>query len=260
MNFISSPSVHVLCAPQFFDHPEYLLPPGGTPSERVIAHAGKGCYDSYGTDGRSIAEHIAGIIQSRHGSVLEHANISVFIAGISRGLSHELVRHRAGCAYSQRSTRYTREDDGSWVLEPGYAELQALSDAKEATIESAALLNRFKHHCDVSIEVYSSSVEDWMERGTHLKGTARRKWARGKARQLLPHALETRLTMTANLRAWRFILEERSTEGAEPEIRRLAMHLMNAIEPFAPLVFEDMLANQQVHEGMPIFIPGVPKV
>lgn len=259
MKWITEPHVHVLSVPQFFDHPEYKLPNRGLPSERLIAHAGKGCYDSYGVDGRAIEAHINGLRKSRHGSVFEHANISVFISGISRGCSHEIVRHRAGFAYSQRSTRYTREDEASFVMEPYYADLQ--QGDGHLDLDEASLLGSFKLHCAQSLERYALAVNTLMTKAPQeMNGTDRRKWARGKARQLLPHALETRMTMTGNLRAWRFFLEERSGRGAEPEIRRLAMFIMNAIEPHAPLVFEDMLDNQESYDGFPIFKPEVSKV
>lgn len=257
---------------EFYEHPEYKVPFGGTPAERLVAHAGKGCYDSYGVDGRSIKEHLDGLRKSRHGSVFEHAVVSLFISGISRGCSHEIVRHRAGFAYSQRSTRYTKEDDASFVLEPFYADLYRKqlpgSPSSEVnallsplTMDEASLLGGFQIQCARALESYSLAVSTLMEMAPReLSGTDRRKWARGKARQLLPHALETRMTMTGNLRAWRFFLEERSGKGAEPEIRRLAMHIMNAIEPFAPMVFEDMLANQEIYDGFPVFKPEVPKV
>lgn len=290
MNFLTEPTVHVLAAPQFFAHPEYVLPKGGTPSERLIAHGGKGCYDSYGVDGRSIEDHIRGIIASRHGSVLEHACISLFIAGVSRGCSHEIVRHRAGFSYSQRSTRYTREEDANFVLDPYYAALEykhlaALgpepSNPMEGALKAdrhdyltagldmdeAAILNQFKHHCKISLTAYTHAVRWLMEEAGKdnspvmgFNGVERRKWARGKARQLLPHALETRMTMTGNLRAWRFFLEERSGPGAEPEIRRLAGVIMSAIAPFAPLVFEDMVVPDQFIDGHNWYRPEVRKV
>jgi thymidylate synthase (FAD) len=267
VKWIIEPHVHVLSAPVFFDHPEYKLPEGGTPSERLIAHAGKGCYDSYGVDGRSIREHIDGLRKSRHGSVFEHANISVFIQGISRGLSHELVRHRAGFAYSQRSTRYTKEENACFVLEPYYASLERKRMSAEASerspleMDESAVLNQFKHQCQVALEAYTRAVEWLFELAPReLSGVDRRKWARGKARQLLPHALETRITMTGNLRAWRFFIEERSGRGAEPEIRRLAAAVMDAIESYAPRVFEDMVDNMETYDGIPVFIPEVAKI
>lgn len=260
MKLITNPFVFVLAVPKFFDHPQYDLPEGGTDSERLIAHGGKGCYDSYGKDGRSIPEHIGGIIDSRHGSVLEHASVSLFFSGISRGCSHEIVRHRAGFAYSQRSTRYTSEEGGCFVLEPGYAQIQDIP-FEDRTPDEHKLMDGFEDVCGVAMAKYSEAVQLWMNRAPLNKtGTERRKWARGKARQLLPHALETRMTITGNLRAWRFWLEERSGRGAEPEIRRLAAAVMDVLEPIAPLVFKDMLTEVEWFEGYPIFHPEVPKV
>lgn len=266
MRWLTEPNVHVLAAPVFFPHPEYALPPGGTNSECLIAHAGKGCYDSYGVEGRSVGEHIRSLRKTRHGSVFEHATISVFITGISRGCSHEIVRHRAGFSYSQRSTRFTKEDDASFVLEPFYASLflkrAGATDAEDMlTLDEASLLGGFQLQCTRSLEAYALAVSTLVEMAPkELNGVERRKWARGKARQLLPHALETRMTMTGNIRSWRFFLEERSAKGAEPEIRRLAAFIMYAIESYAPTAFEDMMASQTIYEGFPVFTPEVPKV
>lgn len=264
MKFITEPSVHVLAVPCFIDHPEYALPSGGTDSERLVAHAGKGCYDSYGLDGRSIPEHIGSLIGTRHGSVLEHATISVFITGISRGCSHEIVRHRAGFGYSQRSTRYTREDDASFVLDPFYSAIaikQREHGPESLTIDEAAIIHQFIRVCTNNLKEYSEAVAWLMEEAPKDKnGVERRKWARGKARQLLPHALETRMTMTGNLRAWRFFLEERSSPFAEPEIRRLAATIMGALVPYAPVIFKDMMDGVVVVDGFPHFKPEVPKV
>jgi thymidylate synthase ThyX len=90
---------------------------------------GKVCYDSYGVDGNPVGEARANLVDSGHHSVLEHVHVGVFIEGISRGCSHEIVRHRM-FNYSQRSTRYTAEDDAAIVLDPYYAELY-IADANE---------------------------------------------------------------------------------------------------------------------------------
>jgi thymidylate synthase (FAD) len=257
-NIILEPAVHVLSVPQFFDHPKYKLPPHGTASERLIAHAGKGCYDAYGDEGRGIDLHINNLIGSGHGSVLEHANISVFIEGVSRGCSHEIVRHRAGFAYSQRSTRYTREDDAAIVLEPYQAKLYKKVADGTATMDEAAIINTFVYSCQDAVEAYRKQVEWLFEEASWLKGTDRRKWARGKARQLLPHALETRLTMTGNLRAWRHFFEQRSAAGAEAEIRRLSNYIFDAILLYAPLVMSDYEAVEV--DGFNVYTPQTRKV
>src|SRR4051812_1162262 len=109
MKIITEPHVHLLSASSFFPHPTYELPPsGGTRGERLIATAGKVCYDSYGVEGNPINAHVQNLVKSGHLSVIEHVHIGLFIEGISRGCSHEIVRHRM-FNYSQRSTRYTKE-------------------------------------------------------------------------------------------------------------------------------------------------------
>lgn len=263
MKIITEPSVHVLALPLFFPHPHYELPDdeidagivnGGqwdysyydpTYIHNLIAHAGKGCYDSYGKDGRSIKDHIVGLINSKHGSVLEHAHISLFLEGISRGCSHEIVRHRH-FNYSQRSTRYTAEEDAAIVLEPFYASIHDSehyqNDDGNCSCSNCIIMEQFLAACELSVRAYGVAIAHLDSLGTPHKEMSMkdfRKYKRGKARQLLPHALETRMTMTGNLRAWRHFLEQRSTRGAEPEIRRLAEKIFFTLRPLAPYAFAD---------------------
>lgn len=243
MKIITEPHVHVLSIPRFFPHPEYQVPDVTVENfeyndgPQLIAHAGKGCYDSYGKGGRSVENHIRQLVGSRHGSVLEHCNVSLFISGISRGCSHEIVRHRH-FSYSQRSTRYTNEEDAAIVLDPYYAWM--LEDAGANDDEYPEAVRLFLSSCQASLFEYKATVERLLEAAPQDKTkTEQRKWARGKARQLLPHALETRMTMTGNIRAWRHFLEERSSRHAEPEIRRLAHTVYLALGDIYPLLFED---------------------
>ena len=76
------------------------------PAELVVESAGRLCYLSFGTGRSDLTAYINNILASRHGSVLEHAVWGFILTGISRSLTHELVRHRAGMAYSQLSQRY----------------------------------------------------------------------------------------------------------------------------------------------------------
>lgn len=278
MKIITEPTVTLLAWPQFQEHPKYKLPAKrepiayregiehahireiqGTHSERLIAHAGKGCYDSYGEDGRPIGDHIATLVGSGHGSVLEHANISLFLEGISRGCSHEIVRHRAGFAFSQRSTRYTAEDDAAIVLDPYFADLHIRANSGGALpYAQSYLLTEFITSCEHAFASYKSCVHQLAEFAPELmRPTEKRKWARGKARQLLPHALETRMTMTGNLRAWWHFLVSRSNRHAEAEIRRLAAAIYATISPLAPTVFN---WSSDPVDGYPEFTPLPSKV
>lgn len=241
----------MLAIPQFIEHPDYKIPAYDTPAEAITAHAGKGCYDSYGTDGRSIGEHISSLIESKHGSVLEHANFTLFITGISRGLSHEFVRHRAGFAYSQRSTRYTKEEGAAIVLSPHMADIYERWNSGDpiTTNNERELIKSFIQSCEDSLNDYSACVmmlmgisENEIEQkalGFRHSDQNHRKWARGQARQLLPHALETRMTVTGNLRAWRHFFEQRSSRWAEDEIRRLSNAIYGALVPHVGMIMAD---------------------
>lgn len=237
MKLITAPHVHLLAEPIFHPHPEYTIPPYSTAAEAITAHAGKGCYDSYGADGRSVYEHVMSLITSFHGSVLEHANFTVFITGVSRGLSHELVRHRAGFAYSQRSTRYTSEEDAAIVLDPLYAGMYRPEIDTEG---QAPVVRHFLESCRRSVQAYAEHISLLQDMApADMAPRDRRKWCRGKARQLLPHALETRLTVTGNIRAWRHFFEQRSSRWAEAEIRRLAAYVWYTLAPYMGCTVSD---------------------
>jgi len=252
LTIITRPGVRIVSLPVFFAHPKYELPPHENHAENIIAMAGKVCYDSYGLDGRPVAQHVIGLLDQKHTSVLEHVNIGLFIEGISRGLSHELVRHRVGLSPSQRSTRYTAEDDAAMVLEPYYADIYERQQQDESLVtdRESYLLGLAIRSFESDLEVYRATVNEFIDYtedareqlGWPLDGKAFRKFARGKARQVLPHSLETRMVLTGNLRAWRHFLVLRSSRHAEAEIRRLAHAVYQTLRPIAPNAFSDMVA------------------
>lgn len=237
MRIITEPRVSVVAQTTFVGHPEYLIPGDGDDAVKTCAFAAKGCYDSFGVDGRPNEENQQRIVEMRHGSVLEHFSVSLFIEGITRGCSLELNRHRH-FAISQRSTRYTAEEDAAIVLEPYYAGIY--EQHFEALPHEQVLINSHLNAAHDAVQQYRFEVAKLVAQNPEgLTGTDLRKWARGKARNILPHALETRGTWTANLRTWRHFIELRSERYAESEIRRLAQHVFFAVQPIAPLYFMD---------------------
>lgn len=238
MNVITEPKVVVVGATQFFPHPDYDIPQDGDESVQLCAFAAKACYDSFGKEGRANEANQSQIVSMRHGSVLEHYHVSLFIEGITRGLSLELNRHRH-FNISQRSTRYTAEEDAAIVLEPYFADLYAQDTSDRSELEDNMLFDHIEQ-CAFAVKAYNAQVLDLMDvNPLDLSGTALRKWARGKARNLLPHALETRGTWTNNIRGWRHFLELRSDRHAEAEIRRLAEHVFNALHTVVPFYLQD---------------------
>ena len=292
MKVILEPKVTVVSKVNFLEHPEYEVPDDGDNFTRLGAFAAKGCYDSYGSEGRANKDNQLALLEHRHGSVLEHLNITVFIEGITRGCSLELNRHRT-FSISQRSTRYVAEEESAIVLEPFFARLfkehepkfddrasrfRAASypdahellkahhykDGKGSTLwkqqqESKLLLQHLNVQCE-SVSKYEQQVETLMQMNPYeLEGFDLRKWARGKARNILPHGIETRGTYTSNIRGWRWFIESRSDEHAETEIRSLANKVLLALREAVPLYFEDF-EMWETHEDIPEWKPTYSKV
>jgi thymidylate synthase (FAD) len=199
-----------------------------TDGERLAEFAGRLCYMSQRNPAsRTTREYLENIKRQGHGSVLEHANYSVLIEGVSRSLTHELVRHRAGWAYSQLSQRYVDESVADFVMPPAIIGDEALERAWKTQVESAQ-------------QSYVTLVDELMQRyGWVADKVHRRKMAREAARAVLPNATETKIVVTGNARAWRTMLELRSSEGAELEIRRLAVAVLRVLQREAPAFFSD---------------------
>jgi thymidylate synthase (FAD) len=224
------PKISLLARPSF-QAPEHLgvnWIGESTDGERLAEFAGRLCYMSQRNPAsRSTREYLENIKKQGHGSVLEHATYSLLFEGVSRSLTHELVRHRAGFAYSQLSQRYVDESEASFVVPPAVAGDEELESAWRAQIESAQ-------------STYVALVGQLMERYSWVPDKVhRRKMAREAARAVLPNATETKIVVTANARAWRTMLELRSSEGAELEIRRLAVAVLRVLQEEAPGFFSD---------------------
>src|SRR5688572_8786158 len=199
-----------------------------TGGERLAEFAGRLCYMSQRNPARrSTQDYLENIKRQGHGSVLEHANYSILLEGVSRSLTHELVRHRAGFAYSQLSQRYVDESEAHFVVPPAIIGDDALEQAWRAQIEGAQ-------------RSYVALVDQLMERYAWVSDKVhRRKMAREAARGVLPNSTETKIVATGNARAWRTVLELRSSEGAELEIRRFAIALLRLLQGEAPAFFND---------------------
>ena len=224
------PKITLLSRPQFLE-PEHLPVKWmgeNTDGERLSEFAGRLCYMSQSNPAnRETRAYIANIKKQGHGSVLEHANYSVLLEGVSRSLTHELVRHRAGFAYSQLSQRYVDESQAAFVMPPAIIGDKALEDTWRRNIEDAQ-------------KTYVALVEQLMDRYKWVDDKVhRRKMAREAARGVLPNSTETKIVVTANARAWRTMLELRCGEGAEAEIRRCAVACLRLLASEAPGFFAD---------------------
>ena len=227
---LREPKVTVLARPHFAEptHLPVQWMGEATDGEKLAEFAGRLCYMSQRNPaGRTTRDYLENIKKQGHGSVLEHANYSLLLEGVSRSLTHELVRHRAGFAYSQLSQRYVDESDAQFVMPPAMIGDDALEQVWTMQIEAAQ-------------ESYVALVNALMTRYSWVDDKVhRRKMAREAARGVLPNSTETKIVVTGNARAWRTMLELRSSEGAELEIRRLAVDVLRIMQTEAPAFFSD---------------------
>lgn len=148
------------------------------------------------------------VLDSGHHSVLEHAQFTFFISGVSRALSHQLVRHRIGVSYSQQSQRYCAFKDGFNYVTPS-----SISRDPE-------LLGKFKELMTQINDTYQYFLE--------------KEIPAEDARMVLPNACTTNLTVTLNLRALMHFCEERMCTCAQGEIRQMARSMAKLITDKIP--------------------------
>ncbi len=215
--------------------------------------------------------YLAHIKEVGHGSVLEHAVFNLVIVGVSRSLTHELVRHRAGFGYSQLSQRYVDESVAEYV-EPdiiaadpelhalwldtvdrthrAYRELaEKLNNKLASRGEACDVCGNKGYICEPGVKGLTTcpeckgesrrSVLAAMFLPPDADATTRRKTARQAARSVLPNATETKISVTANARSLRHFLEQRGSRHAEPEIRKLANVLLDILAAESPNLFGD---------------------
>lgn len=201
------------------------------PAEVLSETAGRLCYMSFGKGRKTNKEYLENILSSHHGSVLEHTVWNFLITGVSRSLTHELVRHRAGFGFSQLSQRFVDESDARYVIPLLYQQNETLKKKWLAAIEAA-----HETYCELAEETQKYVNEHYK----NLDPTEQRKLVRQTARSVLPNATETKIFVTANGRAWRHFVEMRGSIHADVEIRQLAIEIARVLKREAPNVFQDV--------------------
>ena len=195
----------------------------------LVEFAGRACYQSWDKPNPATATnegYLRHILEVGHLAVLEHGTVSMYLSGVSRSLTHELIRHRH-FSYSQLSQRYVPERDAAFV-EPA------------VIAEDPELHKRFLAAADAALAAYNDLLEGLEKRFADVpNATLRRKQARQAARAVLPNATETRIVVTGNYRAWRHFIAMRATEHADVEIRELAIECLRQLQRVAPNVFAD---------------------
>jgi thymidylate synthase (FAD) len=187
-------------------------------AEKLIEAAGRTCYDTGDRAGAdTAAKFIRMLIRRGHLSVLEHASATFRVRGVSRALTHQLVRHRLA-SYSQRSQRYVKEDGFGYVTPPRISE----------NAEANGVYREF-------VKTARDTYDRLLELGVFPED----------ARFVLPNATATEIVMTANFREWRHVIQLRGEAAAQWEIRRLAIDVLKELKKEAPAAFADFEIDEE---------------
>lgn len=209
-----------------------------TDADLLTEFAGKSCYMSFDKShnlnltkvgGRSNSSYIQdGIIGNKHGSVLEHSSVTFFLTNVSRVVTHELVRHRAGTAFSQTSGRYVRTDEIDMYVPQ---ELQVFPEAVAAFHRAnAAVEEELRNMVEVT------GIEDMKDFGLKKRLTS-------AFRRVIGNGQANHLVMTGNHRAWRHIIEVRTSAHAEEEIRVVIGDIAAQLKAKFPVIYDDMTCS-----------------
>jgi len=158
------------------------------------------------------------LIKRGHTSVIEHESFSVKFIN-DRGVSHEEVRHRLA-SFTQESTRYinyTKENKGGQCT---FIDIE--NHLKNPAISYSVWYNQMKN----SEEAYKAMIDAGESPQI--------------ARSVLPNSLKTEIVITANLREWRTIFEQRTAKGAHPQMREIMIPLLEEIKTIIPIIFDDI--------------------
>jgi thymidylate synthase (FAD) len=211
---------------------EWVRSPLATPAEELIELSGRLCYMSFGTrqSPRSNREYIYNLIRQGHESVLEHASWTFLVSEVSRGFTHQLVRHRVGFAFSQLSQQYV-DQKPMGVIMPRL--IRESSQSSKQWTQAVEVARQAYQEILESLEREVPGADDSTDR------RERRRAVRSAARSVLPEATDTRISVSANARAIRHFLRVRGSIVGDEEMRAVAARLLEIVRKEAPAVFAD---------------------
>jgi thymidylate synthase (FAD) len=205
-------------------------PDGINDGQLLIEAAGRACYRSW-EEGlnpnvtrirKDQEEYFRNIMRSGHGSVLEHANYSFILYDVSRVMTHELVRHRAGSAFSQESLRFVRLD------EMGFRIPESLETMRPKILSIIETLEEFQIAAAHEFDLDNPEIQ------FHHK-----KEITSAMRRLAPEGLSTVILWTANVRTLRHTIQMRTDPSAEEELRIVFNKIGEIMVREAPYLFGD---------------------
>ena len=225
-----------------FDSEQLIDQMIGSDGEQLSELAGRRCYLSFkeGLNAnvtrirKDSEKYHANVLNVRHGSVIEHSTVTFAFENVSRVFTHELVRHRAGCAMSQESLRFVRLTDLKFWM-PGIIEEFGEDKALEAGKLFEDTVSELEETQRKLFKIFD--IDNMKDFGTKKKLTS-------MFRRLAPIGLATGIVFTANLRAWRHILQMRCSSAAEEEIKLVMDQVCEQLKVLDPMLFGDFKKNE----------------
>ena len=196
--------------------------PTATDTETLMEYAGRQCYKSFHRPNPETATTQSylqrTLFDQGHWSIAEHASVTLHITGVSRAFLTELTRHRY-LSFSVQSQRFVDESDCNVVIPPAIRD----ADGDTQAVWAAAV---------------ECAIGDYDEACRRLADLPR-KQAREAARSVLPNAVETRMVVTGNLRAWYNVIALRTADGADQEMREVMSLVRDQLATIAPTIFKE---------------------
>lgn len=210
-----------------------------------IERAGRTCYQSNKKDitFETAEKFIKMLLQRGHESVIEHSSLTVRFPNVSRGFTHEMVRHRL-CSFSQESTRYV-----------DYAKQGDGPDLENFQIK-CVVPPYFDEHKQVDLEDgrKMSLVEMFEQEEKFYRALRKAGFLPQDARQVLPIGIKAEIIVSANFRQWRHIFELRCGIASHWEIRSVLSELLLKLKEILPCVFDDFILQGEDSNGIKYFL------
>ena len=209
--------------------------------EKLIAAGAKLCYSDAGIDGLldnlekdNTDKFLKMLMSIGHESPIEHATFTFGVEGVSRSLTHQLVRHRIA-SYTQKSQRYVKEGQFEYVIPP---EIENEPEAKRVFVET--MEQEQKAYDELTSILQAKHKESFIKEGLDEKEAEKKaeKKAIEDARYVLPNACTTAIIMTFNARSLNNFFAHRCCERAQWEIREMADEMLRLVKEVAPTLFE----------------------
>ena len=228
---------------------EILTPVGELKKQFLrIEKAGRTCYQSENKEitNKTAEKFVRMLLRSGHESVLEHSSMTVRFFNVSRGFTHERVRHRLA-SFSQEATRYV-----------DYAKKGGGADLNNFEVQFIMPPHRDRHQ-EILLEDGRTIVPEDMivELEMYYRGLRKANWPPEDARQLLPIGIKSEIVVTANFREWRHIFTMRTAKPAHWEIRGVMGELLEDLQIIVPVVFDDFMKEGMNRRGVSFFAQGL---